>query len=48
MKTEGGMELREAFEDALRELKLYETPSISLDRQGKAATASRSNGRGRG
>ncbi|MDE0380005.1 MAG: hypothetical protein OXI20_12265 [Rhodospirillales bacterium] len=36
MKTEGGMELREAFEDALRELKLQETPSISADRQGKA------------
>ena len=36
MKTEGGMELREAFEDALRELKLLETPSISPDRQGKA------------
>ena len=36
MKTEGGMELREAFEDALRALKLQETPSISPDRQGKA------------
>ncbi len=36
MKTEGGMELREAFEDALRELRLQETPSIRPDRQGKA------------
>ena len=36
MKTEGGMELREAFEDEMRELKLQETPSISPDRQGKA------------
>ena len=36
MKTEGGMELREAFEDTLRALKLQETPSISPDRQGKA------------
>ncbi len=36
MKTGGGMELREAFEDGLRELKLQETPSISPDRQGKA------------
>ncbi|MCY4550792.1 MAG: hypothetical protein OXC28_20710 [Defluviicoccus sp.] len=36
MKTEGGMELRDAFEDALRELKLQETPSISPDRQGRA------------
>ena len=36
MKTEGGAELREAFEDELRELKLQETPSISPDRQGKA------------
>jgi len=35
MKTEGGVELRDAFEDALRELKLQETPSISPDRQGK-------------
>ena len=36
MKTEGGTELREAFEDGLRELKLQETPSISPDRQGRA------------
>ena len=36
MKTEGGMELREAFEDALRELRLQETPSIGPDREGKA------------
>ncbi len=36
MKVEGGMELRDAFEDTLRELKLQETPSISPDRQGKA------------
>ena len=36
MKTEGGVELREAFEDELRALKLQETPSISPDRQGKA------------
>ena len=36
MKTEGGTELREAFGDELRELKLQETPSISPDRQGKA------------
>ena len=36
MKIEGGMELRDAFEDTLRELKLQETPSISPDRQGKA------------
>ena len=36
MKTEGGMELREAFADEMRELKLQETPSISPDRQGRA------------
>ena len=36
MKTEGGAELREAFEEELRELRLQETPSISPDRQGKA------------
>ena len=36
MKTEGGIELRETFEDALRGLRLQETPSISPDRQGKA------------
>ena len=36
MKTEGGTELREAFEQELRELKLQETPSINPDRQGKA------------
>ena len=36
MKTEGGAELREAFEDELRELKLQETPNISPDRQGRA------------
>ena len=36
MKTEGGMGLREAFEDELRALKLLETPSISPDRQGRA------------
>ncbi len=36
MKTEGGIDLREVFEDGLRELKLRETPSISPDRQGKA------------
>ena len=35
-KTEGGMELREAFEDELRELKLQETPSGRPDRQGRA------------
>ncbi len=36
MKTEGGMERREAFEDELRKLRLQETPSIRPDRQGKA------------
>ena len=36
MKTEGGTELREAFGDRLRELRLQETPSISPDRQGRA------------
>ena len=36
MKTEGGRELREAFEAELRGLRLQETPSISPDRQGKA------------
>ena len=36
MKTEGGRELREAFEDALRALRLQETSSGSRDRQAKA------------
>lgn len=36
MKTEGGRELRDAFGEALRGLRLRETPSISPDRQGKA------------
>ncbi len=36
MKTEGGRELREAFDAELRALRLLETPSISRDRQGKA------------
>jgi len=36
MKAEGGRELREAFDDELRALRLLETPSLSRDRQGKA------------
>ena len=36
MKTEGGRERREAFDDELRALRLLETPSLSRDRQGKA------------
>ncbi len=36
MKTEGGRELRQAFEDELNALRLLETPSLSRDRQGKA------------
>ena len=36
MKVEGGRELREAFDDELRALRLLETPSLSRDRQGKA------------
>ena len=36
MKTEGGKELRQAFDDELNALRLLETPSLSRDRQGKA------------
>ncbi len=36
MKTEGGGELREAFDGELSALRLLETPSLSRDRQGKA------------
>ena len=36
MKTEGGRDRREAFDDELRALRLLETPSLSRDRQGKA------------
>lgn len=36
MKTGGGLELRGAFENALRDLRLLETPSIRPGQQGKA------------
>ncbi len=36
MKNWGGLELREAFENALRDLRLLETPSIRPGQQGKA------------
>ena len=36
MKTEGGKELRDDFEGALRDLRLLETPSLSRERQGRA------------
>ena len=35
-KSVGGKELRRAFEDDLKALRLLETPSLSRDRQGKA------------
>ena len=36
MKSEGGKELRDLFDEELRGLRLLETPSLSPDRQGKA------------
>lgn len=36
MKTGGGLDLRDAFEGALRDLRLLETPSIRPGQQGKA------------
>ena len=36
MKSEGGSELRDAFEDRLRALRLQETPSLSPTGQGRA------------
>ncbi|MDE0242783.1 MAG: hypothetical protein OXQ84_21715 [bacterium] len=36
MKTCGGLELRDAFENALRDLRLLETPSIRPGQQGRA------------
>ena len=48
MKACGGLELRDTFENALRDLRLLETPSIRPGQQGKARDDFVSNGTGAG